>query len=230
MAEVLPPNDASGTVASGGLTNVATTLNLNSGQGAGFGSSFDFRIRIEDQSDPTVYEICRVTGRSSDALTIVRGQEGTSGTAFVAGAKVAAVLTKDGLTAYVKGELDYVERTTNLAVAATSEATPDDVIVGNTITLDGSTRLRIEFWASAADSAAGQAVLCNLWDGTTDIGRIAQVSGAAAAMKGEAYVTPSAGTHTFKVRAWKTGGGATVYGGTGAASTYRPSFLRITRA
>jgi hypothetical protein len=124
---------------------------------------------------------------------------------------------------------DYVERTTDLSVTATSEPTAQTFIDGNPVTYDGSTEVKIEAWCQFASPPAGQWVILTLWDGATDLGRIGQtgVTGGAT-VKGERILTPSAGAHTYHVKAWVTSGTGTLYAA--AASGALPSFLRITTA
>lgn len=79
-------NNASGTL-NAGITNVATTAVLGSAQGTLFptltGGQF-FMGTLKSVSTGLL-EIVKVTARSSDTLTIIRGQEGTSASTFVTG-------------------------------------------------------------------------------------------------------------------------------------------------
>jgi len=75
-------NNAASALA-GAITNVATTLNVTAGQGALFPSlavGDYFYATLQDSSNNL--EIIKVTARSTDTFTIVRGQEGTTGLAF----------------------------------------------------------------------------------------------------------------------------------------------------
>jgi len=91
-------NNASTTLASS-ITNSATSLTVVTGAGALFptltGSDY-FYCTLED-SAATTREIVKVTARSSDTFTIVRGQDGTTGTAFNAGDKVQLRLVRAAL-------------------------------------------------------------------------------------------------------------------------------------
>jgi|TARA_R100000479_G_scaffold170879_1_gene113889 hypothetical protein len=78
-------NNAFGTL-SAAINTSATTITLDSGQGSRFptlGSGDYFFGTLVDTSNNL--EIVKVTARSSDSLTVVRGQDGTSGTAFAIG-------------------------------------------------------------------------------------------------------------------------------------------------
>ena len=79
-------NFAAGTL-NAGITSGATTIVLSSGQGAIFptlsGSQF-FMGTLKNASSGYL-EIVKVTARSSDTLTVVRGQENTTAAAFNAG-------------------------------------------------------------------------------------------------------------------------------------------------
>ena len=78
-------NNAFGTL-SAAINTSATTITLDSGQGARFptlGASDYFFGTLVDTSNNL--EIVKVTARSSDSLTVVRGQDGTTATAFAIG-------------------------------------------------------------------------------------------------------------------------------------------------
>lgn len=78
-------NNAFGTLSSAINTSV-TTITLDSGQGARFptlGAGDHFYGTLVDTSNNL--EIVKVTARSTDSLTVVRGQDGTTATAFAIG-------------------------------------------------------------------------------------------------------------------------------------------------
>jgi hypothetical protein len=88
-------NNAVSTLASG-ITNVATTLFVQPGDGALFPSPAAgqrFPLTLEDASGNI--EVVHCTARSSDTFTIVRAQEGTSGLAFLADDRVELRVTKE---------------------------------------------------------------------------------------------------------------------------------------
>lgn len=78
-------NRAVSTLASD-VTDVATSWTLATGEGAKFPTTGDFHVTCED-------EIVKCTSRSSDVLTVVREQEGTTGAAHVAGKSVELRIT-----------------------------------------------------------------------------------------------------------------------------------------
>ena len=81
-------NNATSTLASG-ITNVATSLTVASGQGSRFPSlgAGDYFYCTLANSSGTV-EIVKVTARSTDTFTVTRAQDGTSASAWNAGDKV----------------------------------------------------------------------------------------------------------------------------------------------
>lgn len=92
-------NVASATL-SAGLTNTATTMTLTTGNGSLFpalsAGEFFYGTLIDTSNN---MEIVKVTARTADSLTIVRGQDGTTARAFNTGDKfelrlVAAVFTE----------------------------------------------------------------------------------------------------------------------------------------
>lgn len=91
MAQLFSNNGAS-TLASG-ISNVATSLTLATGQGALFpsptgGDYFLLTLIGLVNGAETSWEIVRVTARATDVLTIVRAQESTVAAAWSAGTKV----------------------------------------------------------------------------------------------------------------------------------------------
>lgn len=95
-------NNAASTLAAD-ITSGATSLSVSSGQGARFPSpsAHDyFLVTITEPSSESVWEIVKVTARSSDSFTIVRAQDGTSPAAWTAGAKVELRLSAEPLTRF----------------------------------------------------------------------------------------------------------------------------------
>lgn len=78
-------NNAFGTL-SAGISTSDTTITLDSGQGTRFptlSSGDHFYATLVDTSNNL--EIVKVTARSTDSMTVVRGQDGTTATAFAIG-------------------------------------------------------------------------------------------------------------------------------------------------
>jgi hypothetical protein len=92
------------TTLASGISNSATTMTVASGTGsalmggvtlaAGNVDSFTVALDVDTQNEEIVF----VTNVSSDTLTIVRAQAGTSGVTHTAGASVKHVLTSSDLT------------------------------------------------------------------------------------------------------------------------------------
>lgn len=101
----LKENNARGAL-EGAITNVATSLVLESGQGARFPATGNFYLAIwnraafADPVDDSSAEIVLCTARSTDTLTITRAQEGTSGVAHADGEAVMLTFTKAQATEY----------------------------------------------------------------------------------------------------------------------------------
>lgn len=133
-------------------------------------------------------------------------------------------------------QLDYAEPAAGtLTITATTAATANTWIVGNPITLDGSTRIMVECFIALATS--NHDAVAELYLDGADVSRICQIGvdfGGATfvshSLYGVAQVTPAAGTHTLEVRAWKDAGST----GTFTNPTpfpfniFPPSFYRVT--
>ena len=98
---ILYTNNARTTVAAGGITNIATTLHVSAGTGALFpspsGASY-FLLTVENGGAGGTREIMKCTARATDALTVVRAQEGTAAAAWAAADVVELRLTAGMLT------------------------------------------------------------------------------------------------------------------------------------
>jgi len=133
-------------------------------------------------------------------------------------------------------ELAAVERTDVHTLAATTAAGADTVLSFPPLTFDGATPIIVEFFVpSVSINTAGSAIYVNLWDGAADLGYWGQQlpvnTGQNWPIALRRRLIPSAGTHTFTIKAWKTGGGtmALVSGLGAAAGQFVPMQARIAR-
>jgi hypothetical protein len=102
MANMLFANNCNTTLSSS-LTNVATTMSVTSATGfpSPTGSQY-FYCTLADAATQTTIEIVKVTAVSGTTFTIVRGQDGTSGTAFALGDVVSLRLVRASLNDFPK--------------------------------------------------------------------------------------------------------------------------------
>lgn len=170
----------------------------------------------------------------TDAFALVQG--GATRKASIAGLDAR----NDGRY-YMKGaadtpgaELAYSQITSTVTVNATSNTSPTMVAPGIPVTCDGSLILVFftAFTCQAPNVASGQIIL-TLWDGSTDLGWLGTVAGqgVAAPVSLVRRLGPTAGSHTYSVRAWcPTGTGGSVSAGAGGGpNTLPPAMLRITK-
>ncbi len=127
------------------------------------------------------------------------------------------------------GVLDAVTRNTDLVVTSTTAATAQDWIVGNSVAYDGSTRIHIEGFCPFTNATAANEIAINLWDGTTDLGKIGNFD-SPTQVTVLAILTPSNASHTYKLKAWKgSGSGKQLSAGASSASgVLLDAWLRIT--
>jgi len=131
-------------------------------------------------------------------------------------------------------ELSYTEFTSDVSVTATAEASPNDVVSAGAATYEAKP-IRITFHAPSVvtGSTNGSQVFLNLWDGSTDLGRLATIGTGDGTQPVQSPVqvtrkfTPSAGSHTYKVVAWRATANGTVQAGAGGVGVRFPGFLRV---
>ena len=133
------------------------------------------------------------------------------------------------------GEISYTEFTSDVNVTASTEATANTIVTAPAYTYDGNTAVLVQFYAYAIWHTPANNFIDSfyLYDGSSSIGRIAlnesldnfiQEQGPILATY---RITPSAGSHTFSVRA-ATGGITLVVGaGTGGNGASVPGYIRI---
>lgn len=130
MAQLFSNNGAS-TLASG-ISNVATSLTLATGQGALFpsptgGDYFLLTLIGVVAGAETSWEIVRVTARATDVLTIVRAQEATVAATWATGTKAELRATAGTLTA----KQDVLSAGTGLTLTGTVVALATPVSAAN---------------------------------------------------------------------------------------------------
>lgn len=87
---LVPKNNAASTL-DGGINDSVTSLDVASGEGALFPSSFPFNITIED-------EILKCTGKEGDSFSVVRGEEGTTPASHADGKAVELRITAKAIS------------------------------------------------------------------------------------------------------------------------------------
>lgn len=133
----------------------------------------------------------------------------------------------------------YDEFATNKTTTATTAATSTIIVASNGdvgFNFDG-TAVIIEFFCPKVyHSVANTAVFFELIDSASGLGLIAAGRSASTTDGDSVYgvrkLTPSAGSHNFKIGAWvaAAGTGTAAAAGGGAFGTLVPGFLRITKA
>jgi hypothetical protein len=147
--------------------------------------------------------------------------------------KSTAITINTGWIALPGQELDYAQITANSAgITATTEATSQAVVTGNSVYYDGS-RVKISFFVPKLTSAASQTVTFVIYRDATVIG---QVFGGTVntTLQGSDFEvfdpTPGTGLHTYAVKAFVSASTLTANAGAGGSGNLVPGWLRVTKA
>lgn len=168
-----------------------------------------------------------VTGPTGATGTGATGATGATGSAGVTGAT--------GATGASGGaELAYVEYIGIVTVSSATEATGTAIVDSGTVSY-ANTPIIIEFFSPWIQPAATDFIIVCLFDGATEIGRIASCQDLAASVVNfpvlaRRRLTPSAGNHQYNVTAFRNSLNGTVNAGAGGTGTYLPGYIRITAA
>ena len=135
-------------------------------------------------------------------------------------------------------QLNYVEFTSSVNVTATTEGTADTVVAGSSVTYDGSTAVMIEFFCAQnrVPASAGAVYTFILLEDSTVLGQIANIKTPSATANFDVPVfvcrkrTPSAGAHTYTIKAFVSTGTGISAAGSGGSGNLVPGFIRVTRA
>ena len=143
---ILFANNASSTVA-GAITPTQTTVNLAPGTGIEFPNPLNpgdfFTLTFYDQATKTINEITHCTARTSDALTIVRGQEGTTPRAWNAGDIAANLITAGTLASFVQASAPAAS--TEIVYVGVDTSTDPTLIVAATTPVPASLQIGMLF-------------------------------------------------------------------------------------
>lgn len=192
---VLFSNNASAPLASS-ISTSSTSVVVSTGTGALFPtitSGTYFYATLTDSSNNL--EIVKVTGRTADTLTVVRGQEGTAARAYAAADKIELRITAAVLTNFV--QLDGAQTITGVKTfsGANAYGTPASITLTNATGLPVATGISglgtgvATFLATPSSSNLAAAV-------TDETGSGALVFATSPTLVTPALGTPSSGTLT----------------------------------
>jgi hypothetical protein len=150
MAKQLFTNNADATIENG-ISASATTIVLAAGKGALFPSPTGGDYALATLFKNGVVEIIKITARTTDTLTVVRAQEGTTGVIWEANATIQGRATKGTLERF---EQNVATGTTSLALGGALAAGNNAVAVGQGSTTVGGYATSVGYQAAASGNDA----------------------------------------------------------------------------
>jgi len=151
-------NNAYGTL-SASISTSDTTITLDSGQGSRFpslGASDYFYGTLVDTSNNI--EVVKVTARSTDSMTVVRGADNTTATAFAIGDRFELRPTA-ALFEAIQDEASVDGITSSAAGTAITIDSSDDTTIENDLQVDGT--LNVTGTTTTGDASLNGAVVIN---------------------------------------------------------------------
>ena len=133
--------------------------------------------------------------------------------------KSTAVTVSTGWVALPGQEFDDAQIAANPSgITATTEATSQAVITGNSVYYDGS-RVKVSFFVPKLSSSASQAVTFVVYRDSTVVGQVfgGTVNTTLQGSEFELFDTPAAGAHAYAVKAFVSAGTLTVTVGAGGS-------------
>tara|TARA_R100001082_G_scaffold21067_1_gene10137 strand:+ start:697 stop:1188 length:492 start_codon:yes stop_codon:yes gene_type:complete len=119
-----------------GITDTATSVTLQSGNGARFpslsGSQYFYATLVDASNN---LEIVKCTARSSDVLTIAREQEGTTGRAFVSGDRLELRMTAQAILDATSAAVDIDAGTIDLGNTISTGIRVHSATVSSNVTI-----------------------------------------------------------------------------------------------
>lgn len=132
--------------------------------------------------------------------------------------------------------LDYAQKTSDTTISNSVQASADTIATGAAVTYDGTTVVLIEVVASAVQtgSTSGDRVTLSIFEDGSVLADVMLLQANSVPVIATGYgafrKTPSAGSHTYSFRAYRTGtGNGTVFASTGAAGARVPAYIQITK-
>ena len=132
-------------------------------------------------------------------------------------------------------ELAFAQFTGDVPITAGTEATANPIVTAPPFTANGTSVYLIEFYCPQVVGAGANATLaCILYDGASSAGWLFVMVFASQAQQMPIHATrrlvPSAGAHTYSVRAFRTGAANAAFtAGAGGPAANVPGFIRVTR-
>jgi len=151
-------NNAKTTLASA-ITSTQTTITVAPGTGSQFPTPItgqQFKVTLVSAASASIYEVCNCTARSGDVLTVIRGQEGTTGQPFLLNDIVGHFDTAAVMSDLVQSEQLQAGTYVYTDVGGTANALTATIASNLTSIPDG---LNLVLGAASANTGAASLVL-----------------------------------------------------------------------
>ena len=210
------------------------------------GNAINFYTLFTVNAGTTWYGFAATTNMSNPMITqgdvIIGGVSGAP--ARLAAGAAGTVLRSAGTGAsetfaYPPAyEFDYVQKTSNTTISASSEGTANTIVTGASVIYDGATTVMVKFFTPQIQlpSTTGATLLIGIWDNGTVLGYLTAPTAINASndvyggFEGEARFTPTNAAHQYSIRAYITAGASgLISGGAGGAGTFFPCFMRVVK-
>lgn len=132
-------------------------------------------------------------------------------------------------------DADFTTFTADVTVSSTTEASGTTIVTAGAVSCNGTDVYEIEFFSayvSIAANASGNTLWLSLFEGSTQIGRLGVVANSANTQIGQPFLikyrlTPSNGSHTYKITGHRSNANGTVSAGSGGTGAAVPGYIRV---
>lgn len=223
--ETRSSNTILGTSDQGKFIDITAAITQTFTAAATLGAGWWIDLRNNTTDGSTVVTLDPNSTETIDGATTLHMWSGEVRRVICTGSAFVTIMLAQGLGLYAQ----YTGGA--LGSLSTAEATPTDLVSLGAQTYDAVPILIQGFWTADMAGDSSSLVIGCLWDtDSTELCRFGDSRSGIDPASPSLKLTPSAGSHTYKIRVFGTAGSAVdADSGSGGSGTYPPAYIRATK-